>query len=108
MRLLFVLEPLTSPNSLFALYRDDQSVDDYTFVESVRRSLFRLHPLGPRRISTGCVVLQYPDEFNRLRALLLKQPIRYLPNTGLRYYGELNVVVPGPEKSVRHARSAMA
>jgi hypothetical protein len=51
----------------FALYRDDNAVDDWTFIRSVKRGLFRLHPLGPRRMSTGCVVLLYREEFDRLR-----------------------------------------
>jgi hypothetical protein len=75
----------------FALYRDEERIDDQTFVEGVRRGNFRLHPLGPRGISTGCIVLQYAAEFSRLRKYLVSQPKEYVEGTGYRTYGTVSV-----------------
>jgi hypothetical protein len=76
----------------FALYRDDGSIDDVTFIDGVKRGLFRLHPLGPRRMSTGCIVLHYHEEFDRLRAHLLASPFETIKGTGIRTYGVVEVV----------------
>ncbi|NEU11206.1 DUF2778 domain-containing protein [Methylobacterium sp. BTF04] len=78
----------------FVLYRDDDSIDDETFVSSVKRGQFRLHPLGPRRMSTGCIVLQFPERFPDLRGYLLSQPAEKIPNTGIRTYGMVDVNGP--------------
>jgi len=75
----------------FALYKDDGSIDDQTFVMGVRRGMFRLHPLGPRRMSSGCVVLAHEVEFDRLRAFLLKSAPAYAGTSGMRSYGTLMV-----------------
>ncbi len=82
---------LSGRDHWFALYRDDGSIDDYTFYESVRRGEFRLHPLGPLRMSTGCIVLQYPAEFDAMAAYLRAQPVAYIPDTGTRTYGTVSV-----------------
>jgi hypothetical protein len=75
----------------FALYRDDDDIDDQTYVDSVKRGLFRMHPLGPRRMSTGCIVLQYTSEFERLRSYILRSAVEYIPGTGIRTYGTVTV-----------------
>ncbi|WP_261154663.1 DUF2778 domain-containing protein [Serratia ficaria] len=41
----------------FALYRDDHRIDDFTWINSVKRGQFRLHPIGPARLSLGCITL---------------------------------------------------
>ncbi|WP_254367149.1 tlde1 domain-containing protein [Paraburkholderia sp. NMBU_R16] len=38
----------TQGHQWFALYRNDGVVDDYTFIDGVRRGNFRLHPNVPR------------------------------------------------------------
>lgn len=81
----------------FALYRDDGRVDDYTFVQAVSRGLFRLHPLGPRRMSTGCIVLQYRTEFDRLREHLIKSPSELIPGSALRTHGTICVGAAAPD-----------
>jgi hypothetical protein len=68
----------------FALYRDDGTIDDETFVDAVRRGQFRLHP---GRNSLGCITLQYPMQFAILRGFLLAQPVEYIPGTKTRTYG---------------------
>jgi hypothetical protein len=90
-----VLGPLKdfmlSRDEWFALYADDGTIDDQTFIHSVRRGEFRLHPLGPRRMSTGCVVLQYASEFALLRTHLRAAPPAYIASIGIRTYGTLSV-----------------
>jgi Protein of unknown function (DUF2778) len=76
----------------FALYCEDGSVDDRTFVDGVRRGEFRLHPLGPRRMSTGCIVLQYPAEFEALRKKLLQIKKQPIPETSFLSYGTIAVL----------------
>jgi hypothetical protein len=82
----------------FALYRDDDSIDDWTFIRDVKRGLFRMHPLGPRRMSTGCIVLQYREEFERLRKHLLSSPPDHIPGSGLPSYGTVSVGQPAPDQ----------
>lgn len=36
----------TNRSTWFALYRNDATIDDWTFVQGVRRGNFRLHPSG--------------------------------------------------------------
>jgi hypothetical protein len=86
-----------SRDQWFALYRNDGVVDDATFVMNVRRGQFRLHPLGPRRMSTGCIVLYDQHQFDRLRAQLLQTPVRLVPGTSLRTYGTLEVATLAPD-----------
>nr|WP_254058708.1 tlde1 domain-containing protein [Yersinia pestis] len=35
------------------LVRDDGKIDDYTWINNVERGNFRLHPIGPMRVSMG-------------------------------------------------------
>ncbi|QOL13156.1 DUF2778 domain-containing protein [Dickeya dianthicola] len=79
----------------FALYRDDGQIDDYTWVNGVRRGNFRLHPIGGQGLSLGCITLQHYSDFAVIRAALLrtrKQPVR---NTGLESYGVIEVIIYG-------------
>ncbi|OAT31509.1 uncharacterized DUF2778 family protein [Buttiauxella brennerae ATCC 51605] len=55
----------------FALYREDSSIDDYTFIGQVERGNFRLHPAGYRGISNGCITFISKDHYNILRQALL-------------------------------------
>lgn len=68
------LASLFSSNTLrewFVLYRDDGTVDDFTFIDGVKRGNFRLHPMGPNRESQGCLTMQSQTEFTLLRNMLL-------------------------------------
>lgn len=82
---------LTGRDQWFALYREDGTIDDETFIGSVRRGEFRLHPLGPSGTSLGCIVLQYPSDFATLRNRLLASSVAYIPGTGTRTYGIVTV-----------------
>jgi hypothetical protein len=86
-----ILDWIADRDIWFALWRDDGTIDDRTFVDGVRRGEFRLHPKGPRGISLGCITLEYRSEFDTMRAYLLGQPVAYIPHTKTRSYGTVDV-----------------
>jgi Protein of unknown function (DUF2778) len=90
----------------FALYRDDGTIDDAMFVQSVRRGQFRLHPLGPSGTSKGCVVVQHPAQFEQLRAHLLRTPVMNAPGTAFRMYGMLEVALLATDRVAPPAGSS--
>ncbi|MGL5599980.1 MAG: DUF2778 domain-containing protein [Silvania sp.] len=59
-------------NEWFALYRDDEIINDETFFQGVRRGEFRLHPIGPSGLSKGCITLYSQSNFKVLSAALLR------------------------------------
>ncbi|CAN7265519.1 DUF2778 domain-containing protein [Trinickia sp. LjRoot230] len=75
----------------FALYRNDSVVDDYTFVNGVKRGNFRLHPNGRFGISEGCITLASKSQFDKLRQFLLSQDTKTVPGTTIKYYGTVEV-----------------
>ncbi|MCC8393150.1 DUF2778 domain-containing protein [Paraburkholderia sp. MMS20-SJTR3] len=81
----------TKLETWFGLYRDDGAIDDWTFVKSVRRGNFRLHPVGRNGVSEGCITLLSPLQFEALRSHLKAQPPAFVPGTGSRYYGTVEV-----------------
>ncbi|QGY32032.1 DUF2778 domain-containing protein [Pantoea cypripedii] len=78
----------------FALYREDQIMNDYTFIDNVRRGNFRLHPIGPAGISLGCITLQYRSDFLYIRQLLTTYTYgnQKVPGTNLESYGVIEVI----------------
>ncbi|MFW7204152.1 DUF2778 domain-containing protein [Serratia sp. BNK-17] len=78
----------------FALYRDDHRIDDFTWINSVKRGQFRLHPIGPARLSLGCITLYNAEDFVRLRERLLRTPRAGVPRTNnkLMAYGSIDVI----------------
>ena len=85
----------TNHDDWFALYRDDGSIDDMTWVNGVERGHFRLHPAGGQGISLGCITLPSHTDFMRIRNALLhtvKIPAR---SSGLRAYGTIEVITYG-------------
>lgn len=86
-----ILDWIADRDIWFALWRDDGTLDDQTFVEGVRRGEFRLHPKGPRGLSLGCITLEYRSEFDTMRTYLLAQPVAHIPNTRTRTYGVVDV-----------------
>ncbi|WP_062124962.1 DUF2778 domain-containing protein [Paraburkholderia monticola] len=75
----------------FALYRDDGAIDDWTLIDGVRRSNFRLHPVGRYGESDGCITLSSREQFKALRSYLKTQPPAFIPGTVTRYYGTVEV-----------------
>jgi hypothetical protein len=84
----------------FALYSDDGKVDDETFIGDVRRGEFRLHPLGPRAMSTGRIVLQYKEEFDTLRKKLTAAGTSPITGSSLRAYGLVHVIREEPYPAI--------
>ncbi|MGK3115902.1 DUF2778 domain-containing protein [Candidatus Pantoea formicae] len=82
----------TDRSTWFGLFRDDGKIDDHTFIQGVRRGEFRLHPVGPRGISEGCITLQHSIQFDYLRDMLLRGgPTLNIPGSHLKAYGTIKV-----------------
>ncbi|MBO1361290.1 DUF2778 domain-containing protein [Acetobacter sacchari] len=75
----------------FALWADDKQIDDWTYIEGVKRGNFRLHPIGTTGRSDGCITLSNPATFTPLRERLLKSKEVTIPGTSVRYYGTVIV-----------------
>jgi hypothetical protein len=77
----------------FAVWRDDLNIDDYTWIEGVRRGNFRLHP---GQASEGCITLPHDSDFAMLRnALLRTQKIAVPCMRSLKAYGMIEVIANG-------------
>jgi hypothetical protein len=79
----------------FALYPDDGKIDDYIWVNGVQRGNFRLHPVGGRGISLGCITLQSYSDFQTIRRALLHTTTVPARNSGLHAYGWIEVITYG-------------
>jgi hypothetical protein len=80
-------------NEWFALWRDDGSIDDYTWIEGVKRGNFRLHP---GTLSKGCITLPHDSDFAMLRnALLRTQKVDVTSMSKLKAYGTIEVITYG-------------
>jgi Tlde1 domain len=75
----------------FALYAVDGRIDDETCCGQVRRGRFRLHARGPRGISEGCITIDRPGDFQRIRERLRSVPPSAVPGTPLLAYGKVRV-----------------
>jgi len=74
----------------FALFREDNQIDDWTFIDKVERGNFRLHPAGYRGISEGCITLASQSHYAILRNALLRTPTFKLTSS-LTAYGTIQV-----------------
>lgn len=81
----------TDRSSWFALYKDDWQIDDSMFIDGVKRGNFRLHPIGPRGLSEGCITLLHLSDFEYLREALLKTTMIPVPCTSFKAYGTITV-----------------
>ncbi|MBP1122518.1 DUF2778 domain-containing protein [Pseudomonas sp. PvP028] len=101
----WVREPLqdflagTERGEWFGLYRDDGEVDDQTTVDNIRRGAFRLHPVGPRGLSEGCITLNSQIGFDELKKYLRSQRGEVISGTNLKYYEVIDVVGAGDKNS---------
>ncbi|ELQ6020211.1 DUF2778 domain-containing protein [Cronobacter turicensis] len=75
----------------FALDRADGQLDDYTWINHVKRGNFRLHPVGGQGLSLGCITLQHSSDFAVLRNALLATN-KVVLGKGIVTYGEIEVV----------------
>jgi Protein of unknown function (DUF2778) len=77
----------------FALWRDDWGIDDWTWIEGVKRGNFRLHP---GTFSEGCITIAHPSDFGLIRNAFMKNPPFQLPCTrSLMARGYIEVVSNG-------------
>ncbi len=77
----------------FALWRDDWNIDDYMWIQGIRRGNFRLHP---GTVSEGCITLPHDSDFAILRNALLRTAQIDVPCVKhLKAYGTVEVVVYG-------------
>jgi len=60
----------------FALWRDDWAIDDYMWVEGVKRGNFRLHP---GVVSEGCITIAHNSDFATIRNALMNTPLIQVP-----------------------------
>ncbi len=74
-----------------ALYRADGLLDDYTWINEVKRGNFRLHPVGGQGLSLGCITLQHSSDFALIRDALLATN-KVVMGKGILTYGEIEVV----------------
>jgi len=78
---------------LFAIWRDDWTIDEYTWVESVKRSNVRLHP---GTLSEGCITLPHDSDYAMLRNTLLRTEEVEVPcMKQLLAYGTIEVIANG-------------
>lgn len=76
----------------FALYREDDRLDDMTFYNNVLRGNFRLHPAGYQGVSKGCITLPSRSHYMVLRdALLNEHNVRVKITASLTAYGTVQV-----------------
>ncbi|MFD1554476.1 DUF2778 domain-containing protein [Paraburkholderia silviterrae] len=85
----------THHNEWFGLYRDDGVIDDYTWVNGVKRGNFRLHPAGGAGVSFGCITLPSYSDFQTIRRALLLTTSISAANSGLTAYGWIEVIANG-------------
>jgi len=81
----------TDRTTWFALYREDWQIDDTVFIEGVKRGKFRLHPIGPKGLSEGCITLTQLSDFDYLRDALLKTTMIQVPCSSFMAYGTITV-----------------
>lgn len=81
----------TDRDEWFALYAEDNRIDDETFCDKIKRGEFRLHPKGTTGRSEGCIVINRKADFMHLR-IILKNSIQIeIPGIHLKAYGRLVV-----------------
>ena len=56
------------------------------------RGNFRLHPMGPLRLSEGCITVVNPDAFDGLQKYIRSQGLTTpVPGTTMKAYGTVEV-----------------
>nr|WP_244306199.1 tlde1 domain-containing protein [Paraburkholderia lacunae] len=74
----------------FILWRE--GAGDTTIINGIKRGAFRLHPMGPRGLSEGCITVVNSDQFNVLADYLHKHGATLpIPGTTLKAYGYVDV-----------------
>lgn len=74
----------TDRTGWFALMNPETG--DETLIDGVRRGHFRLHPMGPLRLSEGCITVIDPVSFGKLASFLREHGANTpIPGGGMAY-----------------------
>lgn len=74
----------------FALFREDDRIDDSSFIGDVERGAFRLHPAGHNGNSDGCIsIVSLSDYMILWRALVKSPPV--MITSQLKAFGTIQV-----------------
>ncbi|WP_421670688.1 tlde1 domain-containing protein [Rahnella sp. EDr1-12] len=68
-------------------------MNDETFIEGVKRGSFRLHPIGPKGLSEGCITMTSQSDFDYLRTALLGTSMIGVPGSSLKAHGTIRVTL---------------
>lgn len=80
----------TDRHTWFMLWNPETG--DETIINGVKRGNFRLHPMGQRRLSEGCISVVDPTAFDRLQTFIRSQGLTVaVPGTTMRAYGTVIV-----------------
>ncbi|WP_085483961.1 DUF2778 domain-containing protein [Paraburkholderia susongensis] len=90
-----VMGAATDHSEWFGLYRNDGLIDDWTWVNGIKRGNFRLHPSGGGGHSFGCITLQSRVDFHNLRQALLRTGTIRVGSSDIRAYGWIEVIANG-------------
>ena len=74
----------------FGLFKEDNQIDDSTYIDSTSRGNFRLHPAGYQGVSNGCITLPDKCHFLILRSALLNTAPMTV-TASLRAFGTIQV-----------------
>ena len=90
-KIIRTLTGLTDYSEWFALYAEDNFIDDRVYCDGIIRGAFRLHPKGRQGISEGCITIDsYPD-FQRIRSLIKGTKKYQIDGTSILSYGTITV-----------------
>jgi hypothetical protein len=77
----------------FALFKDDWTIDDHSWIDGVKRGLFRLHP---GRVSNGCITLVHNSDYALIRNALMQTSLIQVPcMKSLMARGWIEVIASG-------------
>lgn len=80
----------TDRHAWFMLW--NPATGDTTNVNGVKHGNFRLHPMGPLRLSEGCITVVNPDAFDGLQKYIRSQGLTTpVPGTTMKAYGTVEV-----------------
>nr|WP_236669311.1 DUF2778 domain-containing protein [Burkholderia gladioli] len=80
---------ITDHTEWFALW--NASTADSTYVGNAKRGHFRLHPMGPRRLSEGYIFVTNPTTFDRPVDFLRPSSADLPPGLSFKAYGTVEV-----------------
>lgn len=91
-RLGFIYEFFGNKSNWFALYADDNHIDDFSlWCEGLVRGEFRLHPKIGTGISKGCIVIDNMSDFKIIETLLRARQPTPIKGTDLLAWGKVTV-----------------